>query len=920
MNKKTRLFLCLSLVVCSLLFTVKVDAATETGTYKRGPENIKTSEYGLAGDTYTNYNKTITSSKGTAKAYCPELLSQGPPNNVTVSTFGSKYNRDNYVAGQIIRMGRDKYSGKKEYMYITQALNCYYGRPTAKEKYPKANLAGCNSEINNIVNKAVNYVNKYYFTEGSAKSSLPPVNIKASPSLTKTATSTSKNATYVSGPITVSGLTNEAYGSKGTKNTSSTVPTYKVALSNSVSGSGIKLCTNEAGTTGCISNGGSITSNGTYYLIVTNAGLNGGKSTMKITGSNTSKYPSAKRWWYNKSKKYQRFVTYTDNVQVKRSVPATGIFTYAAADKYSVAITKIDDTGEVLPGASLELFTAADKDGKEDKVTLCTTSASDSKASCTVTGIASNNEYKYYTNRYICWSETTTPKGYTNITPHCDLISLGSKKYYYKMETSGDNETLSNETDYHKAMSYEQGTDLTYQYHIGQGTSADDYIYRQASTIYKYAYSDNRPAEYKDSDEDYKHIEVDDTTGATNTVWYIEEGGNRVDINVTPINNGTQGCYNQTAGFVDNPDFCSGDYQFTEIEFSSGNAIINVGNALNYVSISKKAITGDDEVPGATLSVFKADNNGNCSKDLAKSKRFIYSPYTEPASDGSTDDDSSTDGDDSSTDGDDIATDGEGEDTDESDEVPDIATSGLRWVSSTTPAIIYGLDPGNYCLQEEIPPVGYKTSPTVVKFNIDESGKVTTTSKDNYDEETNTLIIRDEYTKISISKTDIATTKELPGAQLKICSAVENDKGEYEPVLTETGEEKECRPDLLADGTEAAWTSGTTPHDVVGLAAGTYYLIETTAPNGYSVAESVLFVLKEDGTLTDINGKSLADNKLVMYDAHIKVPNTAANISFYIVLIALFLFLLAAYGTYCVYKDKEMFPFIKKIKKKSNKK
>ena len=861
-----RCLLLLSTVIFTFAFVGGVDAAT----YHKGSKIIYFKDFGLGSGHKSYYNKKVDN----AIAYCPETAKSAPPDKSTVNPIGSVYNTQSYVEGQIILIGRARYSGQKEYMYIQQALNCYL-------RYNKSYLGGCNSEINGIINEAKASVGNYKYNSDSASASLPAVGIKSSSaSLTKTANSTSQNATYVSSAITVSGLNNGNYGSVGTNYTASTVPSYTVALSNSVNGSSVKLCTNAEGTAGCITNGGRITANGTYYLIVTNAGINGGSTSVRIAGSNTSTYPSAKTWLFKN--KHQRLVTYTgDSAKVTRSVSAAGNFKYAPAEKYSVAITKLDDTGEILPGASLRLYTAADENGKNDTVTLCSTSASDSKGTCTKTGITDSDANKYSNGRYICYSETTTPKGYVNITPHCDPITLGSKKYYYKMDVASSDETVSTEADYLKAKSYEQGTDLKYQFHTGTGTAASDYTYSTSSKMYKYVYEDGRPAEYKTTDEEFKHVTVvgegDEET--TVTEWYMEDGDTRINITVTELE-GTLVCHNETAGVSTNTDYCSGDYQYTEVTFSSGNAIINVGNALNYVNISKKAITGDDEVPGATLSIFKAGSDGKCTTQLAKAKNFVYSPYVEPESSGSGSSGGSSSGDEGSSGGssDDI----DDQDTEEgNDSGIDIANNGLEWKSSNTSATIYGLDPGNYCLQEQVPPNGYKVNPTVVKFKMDESGEVTVTSRDYYDEESKTLILRDEYTKISISKADIVTTKEIPGAELKICEAAENDQGKYEAISTETGEESECAPDLLADGTEAIWTSGTTPHEIIGLGAGTYYLVETTAPEGYAKAEAILFKLKEDGTLTDINGKSLADNKITMYDSHevVKVPNTMANAS-----------------------------------------
>ena len=75
-----------------------------------------------------------------------------------------------------------------------------------------------------------------------------------------------------------------------------------------------------------------------------------------------------------------------------------------------------------------------------------------------------------------------------------------------------------------------------------------------------------------------------------------------------------------------------------------------------------------------------------------------------------------------------------------------------------------------------------------------------------------TVIMRDDITKVQISKVDIATSKELPGAELVI-----KDK----------------------DGnTVAQWVSEDKPHYIEKLPSGDYTLTEITAPNGYQLAES----------------------------------------------------------------------------------
>ena len=91
---------------------------------------------------------------------------------------------------------------------------------------------------------------------------------------------------------------------------------------------------------------------------------------------------------------------------------------------------------------------------------------------------------------------------------------------------------------------------------------------------------------------------------------------------------------------------------------------------------------------------------------------------------------------------------------------------------------------------------------------------------------------------------DINSSKEIPGAHLEIF--YENE--------TSTG---------------WSWVSTDKPQEITGLADGKYILVETTAPQGYTVAESIPFTI-ENGKLKDRDA-----NTLVMKDATIiDVPDT----------------------------------------------
>ena len=89
-----------------------------------------------------------------------------------------------------------------------------------------------------------------------------------------------------------------------------------------------------------------------------------------------------------------------------------------------------------------------------------------------------------------------------------------------------------------------------------------------------------------------------------------------------------------------------------------------------------------------------------------------------------------------------------------------------------------------------------------------------------------TAIMQDDITKVQISKKDLTTKEELPGAELVI-----KDK----------------------DGKEIdRWISTNEPHYVEKMPAGDYTLTEITAPNGYKVAESIDFTVLPTGEIQTV--------------------------------------------------------------------
>ena len=117
-------------------------------------------------------------------------------------------------------------------------------------------------------------------------------------------------------------------------------------------------------------------------------------------------------------------------------------------------------------------------------------------------------------------------------------------------------------------------------------------------------------------------------------------------------------------------------------------------------------------------------------------------------------------------------------------------------------------------------------------------------------------VVEEKPVSVTISKQDIAG-KELAGATLNIVSEKGFDMSNVTAKRNDTSVEINIAEDTIS------FVSGTEPTTIEGLTAGTYTLVETTAPNGYTIAEKITFTIDEDGGVT-INGKDYQD--VVMQD------------------------------------------------------
>ncbi|MDO6234206.1 SpaA isopeptide-forming pilin-related protein, partial [Clostridium perfringens] len=150
-----------------------------------------------------------------------------------------------------------------------------------------------------------------------------------------------------------------------------------------------------------------------------------------------------------------------------------------------------------------------------------------------------------------------------------------------------------------------------------------------------------------------------------------------------------------------------------------------------------------------------------------------------------------------------------------------------KWTSTDVQKTIK-LEEGTYTMVETQAPNGYEVAENII-FRVTHDGKVEIKGNDgNWTDVANSTIHMEDKVKltekdVNFSKTEINKSEELPGAELKVV------RGEG------------------ADGDVVQkWTS-TDVQKTIKLEEGTYTMVETQAPNGYEVAENIIFRVTHDG-------------------------------------------------------------------------
>ena len=148
-----------------------------------------------------------------------------------------------------------------------------------------------------------------------------------------------------------------------------------------------------------------------------------------------------------------------------------------------------------------------------------------------------------------------------------------------------------------------------------------------------------------------------------------------------------------------------------------------------------------------------------------------------------------------------------------------------KWTTTKKPHTIEKLPAGKYTLTETTAPEGYETAESVA-FTVKDTGEIQKV-------EMKDAPLRD----VDISKSEITTGKELPGAKLII--------------KDEQGKEVE------------SWTSTKEPHMIEKLPVGKYTLTEVTAPKGYDIAETVAFEVTDSAEIVHVKMMDKPKDELV---------------------------------------------------------
>ena len=757
-------------------------------------------------------------------AYCMQW-SYSTYNNVTYTIYNDSSaisERERYIVGKAIQLINedDSLAEDQKYTYSTWVTNCVFD----------VTGSSCYGEWDGwkeYVSEAEEYVNEMQlctgtntsgcFNSGAFKLSLAGGNY----TLSKLGSS---GTNFISNKITLSGMLS-SYGGSDTN--------YNITIENCPSGSSCYICENSNGTKDCTT---SKTLNNrsedySFYVKVLNGSANASFK-IKATGSNSATYPYAYVYKYSDN---TQLLSIMDEIDVSR-----GVYKYLTLNvpsDHTVSATKVDENGEDLAGATFRIY-RADLDGNFVKELVS------NRNGAAIATYTETVDVDNWANYQYCFEETKAPFGYVlgegDKTPFCVKPTVGVESSVCYMNNEEHTEVELKYCD-------------NYQYYCSNELDElDGNICRNevsASSIEAtfcpdgYEYNGVDKLCYEVLPENSEEIITPASTAPTcesgildNGSCYLCADGDVFDSDSKMcVHESSAKCRDSNGNDISDVSYCENRANYELVNISStGNISFVRTNRKNSVTISKTDITGEQELYGAKMKICttKPDANLNCEVATIE----VTGQCSETALKNGT--------------------------------CSNIDNETMRvsveWVSGLSPRTWRGLNINTtYYLVETVAPLGYAIS-QYTSFSINEDGTVISEGSV---VENNRLIVKNTLNSFLISKQDITTSLELPGAKLKICIMAKDEKGEYQLVLPEdSATDTDCVIASLNDGTLAEWISTGTPYQIQGLDAGTYSLIETIAPFGYELSESIVFTVNQDGTISDKNGKVIDDKRIVMYD------------------------------------------------------
>jgi uncharacterized surface anchored protein len=142
-----------------------------------------------------------------------------------------------------------------------------------------------------------------------------------------------------------------------------------------------------------------------------------------------------------------------------------------------------------------------------------------------------------------------------------------------------------------------------------------------------------------------------------------------------------------------------------------------------------------------------------------------------------------------------------------------------EWTTTEEPYLIARIPQGDYVLRELTAPAGYLVAQDV-SFTVGDTGVI------------QRVEMQDDFTKVEITKADIATGEPLIGATLQVFPVDEEGNIAEQPLHE--------------------WVTSEEPYCVERMPQGSYILREVTAPVGYVVARDVAFTVTGTGEIQKV--------------------------------------------------------------------